>query len=217
MTGSPVWLNFIERKLPWIRGIAIPRIGFLLVTLQALGFLFISMNPLWLERLALIPHEVLENKEYWRLVTLLSLPISDSPIWAFFALWFLFTIVEAIEGVWGDFRTTFFLLISWSVTIAYSLTTGYTVTRATDFESMLFLAGATLFPEAEASLFFIMPIKWKWLGGFTALLQIIQFIRGDWGDRGYLLAIFSSYLLFFGPAALDRIKNYYRRRNWNRR
>lgn len=217
MYGSPKWLAWLEKKLPWIKFIAIPRIGFILVTLQGLGFFFIEMNPLWLERLALIPQEVLEHGEYWRPITLLSLPISSSPIWALLALWFLFTIVEAIESAWGDFRTTFFLLISWTMTVAYSLATGYTVTRATDFESMLFLAGATLFPEAEASLFFIMPIKWKWLGGFTALIQVVQFIRGDWGDRGYLLAIFSSYLLFFGPAALDQIRNRIRKRKWNQR
>jgi hypothetical protein len=90
MAQSPRWLDRLERVLGWL---AIPNIAVIFVTLQALGFLMLSSDPIWLTRLALVP-EMVSAGEYWRLVTFLALPVSMSLLWVIFSLWFLYFILN---------------------------------------------------------------------------------------------------------------------------
>ena len=210
---TPAWLRFLERRCSWL---AIPNIAVLFVTLQGLGYLMVMSDPIWVERLALFPDRVLQG-EFWRLVTFLALPVSLSPLWVLFALWFLYFILQSIEATWGAFKTTFYILFSILVTIAYSFAFQYPITQVTDFESTLFLAAAALFPESQISLFMILPVKMKWLAWLTLALLLIRLFQADWIERGYILAIYSSYLLFFGPAALERIKQFIRRERFRRK
>lgn len=196
--------------------IGIPKIAILFVTLQALGFLMVTSNPYWVERLALLPAAVTQDGEYWRLVTFLSLPLSLSPIWVLLALWFLYSIINTLEEVWGDFRTTFYILVSLIITITYSLTLNYPVTDIRNFEYTIFLAAAALFPEQQI-LLLVFPVKMRWLAWFIVALVLFEFARGSWIDRGFLLAIFSNFLLFFGPAQLDRLRQWQRKRSFKRK
>jgi membrane associated rhomboid family serine protease len=212
-TRNSKWLNNLERTFGWL---AIPNLAVILVTLQALGTLFVWMNPMWMGRLALIP-ELVMSGEYWRLVTFLSLPLSLSPIWVIFSLWFLYFVVDLIENEWGAFKTTLYVLVSIILMIAFSFVFHYPITSISGFESTLFLASAALFPDMQISLFLIVPIKMKWLAWLTMALVAWQFIGGDWMDRIYLFAIYSNYLLFFGPSVLDRLKHTYRKWDFQRR
>jgi membrane associated rhomboid family serine protease len=206
-------LDRLERYLGWI---AIPQLGILLVTLQAAGFIFVMMDPEWITRLALVPGLV-SRGEVWRLVTFLALPVSLSPLWVFFALWFLYFVLGIIESEWGAFKTTLYTLVSVLVTIAFSFAFNYPVASVSHFQSTLFLAAAALYPEQEVSLFGIVPVKMKWLAAFTLVLVGIEFFRGDWVDRLFLVAIFSNYLLFFGPALLGSARQRYRAWDYRRR
>ena len=209
--SSPAWLRSLEKYLGWI---AIPHIAVLFVTLQALGFLMVMSDPIWVERLALFPSAVTQNGEYWRLITFLALPISMSPIWVIFTLWFIYFILNTIENEWGAFKTTLYVLVSILVTIAFSLSFGYPVTDVSRFESTLFLAAAALFPEMEVRLFLAIPVKIKWLAWLTLGLLALELIRTSGLDRWFILAIYSNYLLFFGPSMLNQIRLAIRRRQF---
>ena len=198
----PSWLKKIERHFSWI---AIPNIAIILVTLQVLGFFMVGSNPYWIEYLALFPQNVMEG-EFWRIITFLSLPISMSPIWVIFVLWFLYFIISAIEEHWGPFYTTLYIVISVFITVIYSLSFDYPVTQASHFESTLFLAAATLMPEYEVRLFLILPVKMKWLGILTGVFVIIQFFLGSNLDKGYLIGMYLNYAIFFGHSFFYRIK-----------
>lgn len=210
--GSPGWLNQLEKYLGWI---AVPRISILFITLQGAGFLMVMNDPAWVYRLALIPEAVFQG-EVWRVLTYLALPMSTGPIWVFFSLWFAYFVFEGVEGIWGPFRTTLYVLTSILVTVAYSLATGYPVTTARHFETTLFLAAATLLPDMEVSLFFLAPIKFKWLAWFSVALIVWEAAQGSWWGLGLLLAVFSNFILFFGPVALERLRQWRRRRNYDR-
>jgi membrane associated rhomboid family serine protease len=204
---TPGWMRFLERKLSWL---AIPNLAIILVTLQGLGFVFVMMDPIWVLRLSLDPNLVLAG-EYWRLITFLALPLSLSPIFVIFALWFLYFIVDTIENEWGAFKTTFYVLISYLLMIAFSFAFQYPITQISGFQSTLFLASAALFPEMEVQLFLLIPVKMKWLAWLTMALVLFNFFMGSWVDRAYLVSIYSNYLIFFGPALLYRIKQVQRK------
>ena len=208
--NSPGWLKLLERRLGWL---AIPQISILLVTLQAVGFLFIMSNPAWSLQLALLPDAVLAG-EYWRVITFLALPLSMSPLWLFFALWFIYSIVNSLESEWGSFRTTFYVLISILLTIGFSLLTGYPVLSVKHFEASLFLAAAMLFPEMEIRLFFAIPAKLKWMGWLTGVMVLLEAVKGTWLDRFYLMVIYSNFLIFFGPVALSRARQIIRKKRY---
>src|SRR3990167_3727038 len=85
---TPGWLERCERRLRWI---AIPNIASFLVGLQGIGLVLVLADPRWWSQLALVPQLVLEG-EVWRLLTFLALPLSSSPLWMLFVLWFLFSL-----------------------------------------------------------------------------------------------------------------------------
>lgn len=211
--NNPKWLNRLERRLGWI---AIPNIAVIFVTLQGLGFLMVSADPIWSLRLALVP-EAVRAGEVWRLVTFLALPLALSPIWVIFAMWFLYFVLNMIEGHWGSFKTTLYTLVSIVVTILYSFATDYPVTSIQHFESSLFFAAAALFPETEVSLFMIIPVKIKWLAAFTGALVLLDFIRGSWYERFFLISIYSNFLIFFGPAVVGQVRQHFRKRDFQRK
>jgi hypothetical protein len=212
--ANPKWLRTLERRMRWL---AVPNIAVIFVTLQALGFFSVTMDPVWYSRLALIPELVLEQGQLWRLVTFLALPLSSSLLGIALALWFLYFVINLIEGEWGDFKTTLYFLVSIAVTIVFSLVTGYPVGSVQDFSSTLFLAAAALFPEMEIRLYFAIPVKLKWLGWLTLGFFVYRLLQTDWFGRLYLIAIYSNYLLFFGPALLDRFRQWRRRREFRSR
>jgi membrane associated rhomboid family serine protease len=209
---SPKWIDYLERRLSWL---AIPNSAALLVTLQIFGFLFVTIDPAWIDRLALIPESVMRG-EYWRVITFLALPLSLSPLWVIFTLWFLYFVVNSIESEWGAFKTTLYILMSIVLMVAFSFTFNYPITQIANFESTLFLAAAALFPEMEVQLFLFLPVKMKWLAVLTLAFIAFHFVTSDWIDRLYLLSIYLNYVLFFGPAQIYRIKQIYRRWHFRR-
>ncbi len=190
--------------------LAIPNLAILLVTLQVMGFFFVMMDPLWIDRFALVPEQVRQG-EFWRLVTFLALPLSMSPIWVVFALWFLYFVVNSIESEWGAFKTTLYVLVSVGLMIGFSFLFDYPILQISGFESTLFLAAAALFPDMQVQLFFFVPVKMKWLAWFTLILLLFHFVSGTWIDRGYLIAIYANYFLFFGSAQFYSMKQVVRR------
>jgi membrane associated rhomboid family serine protease len=213
MAQSPRWLDRLERVLGWL---AIPNIAVIFVTLQALGFLMLSSDPIWLTRLALVP-EMVSAGEYWRLVTFLALPVSMSLLWVIVSLWFLYFILNMIENEWGSFKTTLYVLVSIIVTIAFSFVFDYPITNVSDFQSTLFLAAASLFPELEIQLYFAIPVKMKWMAWLSVAFLLYKFFNSGTIGKLYLVAIYSNYLVFFGPAMLGQVKQWIRRENFKRK
>lgn len=213
MNPDQRWLKYLERKMPWL---ALPRLAVVFITLQALGFILMLNDSAWIGRMALIP-ELVKAGEFWRLMTFLAVPVSDSPIWFLFSLWFLYYIFDVLESEWGAFKTTFYTFTSILLTIAFSMTFNYPVFQITDFTSTLFLAAAAINPEQEMRLYMILPVKMKWLAYLTLAYLLYRMFQGAWLDRFFLLTIYSNTLIFFGPAILYQVHLWQRRRKWKNR
>lgn len=211
-TQDPRWLRFLSKYLSWI---ALPGISLIFVTVQVLGFFLVMTDPVWMERLALIPSLALQG-EPWRVITFLALPLSMSPIWIIFSLWFLYSILNSIESEWGAFKTTFYVLVSIVLTVIFSLTTGHPVIQVSDFVSTLFLAAAALFPNQEIRIYLAFPIKMKFLGWLTLGFVALRLIQGSAMERLFLLTIYSNYLLFFGPSILAALRQWKRQRDYRK-
>jgi len=196
-------------------GLGIPNLALYLVGAQAFGFLLTAYDQRMLSLLLLIPSLVLKG-ELWRLVTFLATPLSFNALWMVVALYFLYFIVNLIENEWGEFRTTLYLLVAVLVTIAFSFAFNEAIWSARQIELTLFLAAATIAPEYQILLFWVLPVKMKWLALVTAVYIVWGLIIGTWLGRLYQLAMLSNYLLFFGPYFLGRLRAFHRREKFKR-
>jgi hypothetical protein len=62
----------------------------------------------------------------------------------------------------------------------------------------------------------VIPVKIKWLAWLTGAFILWRFVTGSWVDKLYLLAIYSNYLVFFGPYHYATIKQIHRRWKFKR-
>jgi membrane associated rhomboid family serine protease len=209
---TPKWIERIERLMP---GLGIPNLALYLTGAQAIGFFFVlSQGARALDLLTLYPSLVLKG-ELWRLVTFLAVPLSLSPLWMVFALWFLYFIVNGIEQEWGEFRTTLYVLVAVLLANVFSFTFRIPIGGAVELQSTLFLAAATIAPEHQI-LLLVVPVKMKWLAWVSVAFIVWEFIFGKWFGRLYLLVMYANYLLFFGPYFAGRLRAFYRRRRFQR-
>src|SRR6266404_1192034 len=207
---TPKWIDWLDRRMP---GFGIPNLALYLVGAQACGFLLMLANPNAIDLLILDPYMVLRG-EVWRLVTFLAVPPPLGLIWMVIALNFLYFIVNVLEAEWGEFRTTLYVLVAVLLTIAFSFAFHWPIIGAAELGSTLFLAAATVAPECQILLLFILPVKMKWLAWVSVAFIVRALIMGSWLSRLYLLIMYANYLLFFGPYFAGRLKAFYRRKKF---
>ncbi len=200
-------LDKLERKF---RGLAIPNITLYLIMGQVLFYFLSMMGKFDLGRVVLVPVLVLAG-EWWRLITFLFIPPLTNLIFAFFAWYMFYLMGGALEGHWGSFRYNLFLLVGYIVTMAVSFL--FPLYPATNIfiGGSVFLAFAFLFPDFEVLIFFILPVKMKWLALLTWTTYGYQLFVGSWSTRLLVLASISNFLLFFGKDILWRMKTGNRR------
>jgi hypothetical protein len=202
MMAAMKLLDRLERR---IGRFAVPNVTVLVIVGQVLAYVLTLANDALLEAMLLIPARVLDG-EVWRLVTFLFLPPLTHPIWAIFFWYLLFLMGTALEQSWGDFRYNVFLLIGWLATAGVSFITPETPAFAVFLQGSVFLAFAYLFPDFQLMLFFLLPIKIKWL----ALVQWLGYgyvlVVGAPIEQLLVLAAVGNFLLFFGSDIFRRMK-----------
>ena len=175
-------INRLERKYGRF---AIPNATTILITGQVLLF-GASMvrggagggDPL--ANVYLIPGRVVEG-EIWRLLTFLFEPPTTSPLFVFF-FWLLFYLFgTTLEQQWGTFRYNIYLLIGYLANVAAAFLAWALIGKTGLFgpagmlvaqdmaatNSFLYgtvmLAFARFYPDFTLNLFFVLPIRIKWL------------------------------------------------------
>jgi hypothetical protein len=171
-------------------------------------------QPEILDNAQLIPQLVWQG-EVWRLVTFLFVPPATAfPIFLFF-FWYLFYLMGTVlEQQWGVFRYNVFLLIGYVATTAVSFLTPEAPSSNVFLQGSVFLAFAALFPDFVLNLFFILPVKVKWLALVAWIGYLFRFVFGDWQDRLLVLASVANVFLFFGRELWSRVRQGQRRMAW---
>jgi hypothetical protein len=201
------WINRLERTFGKF---AITNLTVYLIAGQVLFFLFEVSGRFILGRVVLIPDLVLAG-EWWRLVTFLFIPPLTNPIFAFFAWYMFYLMGSALEGHWGAFRYNLFLLVGYLVTVAVSFLFPHAAATNIFIGGSVFLAFATLYPEFQIYIFFVLPVKIKWLAVLTWIGYAYKILTGFWSTRLLVLASISNYLIFFGRDIYWKMKSGNRR------
>ena len=150
--------------------------------------------------------------ELWRLVTFLFMPgyfSSRDLIWLALFLYLYYMIGSTLEREWGTAKFSLYYLSGAVLTILtgvlMGLITGNAVMMGADYVNLsLFFAFAALYPETRFVLFFIIPIKVKWLA-----IALGNLLHGDiLGVVTPIIALLNFFVFFWGALA-DEIE--YRR------
>lgn len=177
------WIDTLERK---IGKYAVPDLMKYLSILYVIGTIA-CYTGFYGDFLALDFSKIFHG-QIWRLVTFVVYPpqlFAGSAldiIFVVISISLYFMIGRSLENAWGTFRFNLYYFTGviaciLSGLIAY-LTLGTVGIVTTDYVfQTMFLAFAVTFPDVELLLYFIIPIKMKWLGWFEGIMMLIQFGR----------------------------------------
>ena len=156
--------------------------------------------------------------QVWRLVTFIFIPPATSVIGLAFTLYFYYFVGSALENEWGSFEFNVYYLFGMVGAIIAALLSGYA--DNTYLNLSLFLAFAQLFPEERLMLFYLIPVKVKWLAYVDWVLFGLALVFGNWSTRAAALASLINFFIFFGPGFIQRMKQNRQyaatRKNWKR-
>lgn len=196
MTDVPagkLW-DFLAGRLPWL---GTPGVLKAVVLLNALTFLLVTIDPAYAGMLALIPEKVRQG-ELWRLVTYIFIPQTDSAFWVFFLLLFMWFLATALEEHWGALKLNVFYLVGMiGCTIAAFFFGGGS--SNTFLNLSLFFAFATIAPNYEIFLFFVLRTRVKYIAWVLAGMVALQFVLLPVSAKMAMIASLANYLLFFLP------------------
>lgn len=185
------WIHKLERKY---RHLAIENLMYYIIGLSTLvyGMYFITHSYNLISLLELNPQLIMKG-QVWRLITYIFIPPLLSPIWIFFRLYIYYSLGSALEQEWGSFKFNLYYLLGMIGTTIVAFITNGSVS-ATYLNLSIFLAFAKIYPDYEFYIFFILPVKVKYLSWL------------NWMFIGYTI-IFSP--VIFKLTALVSIINYF--------
>lgn len=174
--------------------------------------------------LSFVPYYILRG-EVWRLVTFIFVPENNSLFFLAISLYFYYWIGSILERQWGTTKFTVFYLLGLVLNIIAGfiiyLILPYPVATISMYyvNLSLFFSFATLYGDMQVLLFFVIPIKVKWLAWFDAALFAFDIIRsllqiltiGMFALVGVVAPIVAilNYLIFFWDdlmATMGRVK-----------
>jgi membrane associated rhomboid family serine protease len=214
-------LDKLERKIGWF---AIKKLALYLVIGNAAVWLisFIFVDNSFIFKLGLVP-ALVSRGEVWRLITfILTNSYGGMPLFVLIELYFLYMVGSNLEAVWGSFKFTLYFFIGYLLTVAVSMIFGYPVWGARYIHLSLFLAFAQIAPDMKLLLFFIIPVKIKWLAWAAWAFLAYEFISSNsLPPRLLILAPLAAYAIFFGSEIMATVRTnrkvVYNRREFTRK
>lgn len=197
------WLDKLERK---IGKFYIPNLMLKVIALNVLIYgitFFIIGDNSYILKLVMSPNEVMKG-EVWRIVTFVFIPpLSGNLLIVILSLYFNYIAGVTLENEWGEFKFNIYFFFGMVSTIIVSFLTSQQAT-GTFVMLSIFLAFTKLAPDFTVLLFFILPVKMKWLG-YLAWAQIIVTVGSFLFNGNITGAIISlvpilNYIIFFGKS-----------------
>ncbi len=200
------WLNKLERRF---EPFAISNITLYIVIAQTFVLLTALMQAIDVNQLVLVP-ALVQAGQIWRLLTFVAIPPGFG-IFAAFALYLFYLYGNALEQYFGVVRYNLFLLVGYLLTVGIAFVSPTSMATNLFLGGAVFLAFAFLNPDFTLHLFFILPVKIKWLALITWVFYGFTFVTGGPTEKLGVLAATGNFLLFFGKDIIQRIKTGRRR------
>lgn len=205
---------------------AIPNLMYYIIILYGIGLVLqLQMPMLYWKYLSLDAYAILHG-QIWRIVTFLmyspalgNFVLSDI-FMGILALFLYYNLGQTLERVWGAFRFNVFFLMGvlgqvLAALIVY-LVFHKTIYMTTGFLNFsIFLAFAMYFPDIQFLLFFVIPVKAKWLAIAESAVYVYSFLFGNLATKVEIGISLANVLIFFFMTR--RVKRYAPKKGKDRR
>ncbi len=140
--------------------------------------------------------------QIWRLISFAFVPTSGGVL-ALIMFYFYYFIGNTLEQYWGKAKFTLFFFSGILFTVIYAFViyfiTGADIRISASYIYLsMFFSFATLFPETQVLLFFIIPMKIKWLAYIDAAFFLYEIIVTPFPYNLIPVVAVLNYLLFCG-------------------
>ncbi|MCM1257269.1 MAG: hypothetical protein NC307_05405 [Roseburia sp.] len=202
-------MNFLYKLERKFGKFAIPNLIVYLLAGYVIGYTLSYIAPGALYYLTLEPYYILHG-QVWRLITWVLIPPSRNLLFAVIMIMFYFQLGRSLEHVWGTFRFNLYIFggIIFTIIGAFILygvgaLMGYQMygmgwVISTDYINMgIFLAYALCFPEMQVLLYFVIPVKMKWMAWLYVVLIAIDLFQTNWAGRVVIIASLLNFIVFY--------------------
>ncbi len=169
--------SYIERFCVKHPNFGIPRLMLYVAIGNAAFWLLGVVNSRLWPYLVFDPYLVLHG-QVWRLISFALIPPSTGML-ALIAIYFYYWIGSTLEQYWGTPQFTIYFFTGIILTVLYGFLiyfiTGVSIPITAEYVYLsMFFSFAVLFPDMQVLLFFVIPVKMKWL----AILDAAFFVYG---------------------------------------
>ena len=183
---------------------AFPGLVQALAVLQLVTFAMLMLLPrtsgLQFESFLELDPERLMSGEIWRAFSHVLLPRSLSPLLVLISTLFMLWMGRGLDQAWGAFRVNLYVVGGVLSLTLGALLFGYSGGAVWLFQTLLF-AFAVFYPDEEILLFFVIPIKIKWLAIIGAAATAFA-VLGSPALLPQIVFANLNFLVAFGPSAL---------------
>ena len=205
--------SWLDRFCAKHRNLAVPNLMLYIVIGNVIVFVLDMFSRYsFSHMLTFVPYYIFHG-QIWRLVTFIFVPEGSNLLFVAISLYFYYFIGNALEREWGSARFTVFYGIGVLVNIAvglvlsflYGLNYPWPVVSMYYINMSLFFAFAALYPDLQVLLFFIIPVKVKWLAwidaAFFAWSILSSLFHLNWVGVVLPVVAILNFLLFFSSDA----------------
>ena len=176
---------------------------------------YVMFRQSFISYLQFIPAYILQG-QVWRLVTWVVVPNASSPFMLLLTCYFYYWIAAMLEREWGTARFTLFYLSGTVLSVVIGMLVGlvgvaqinpFDLSTSMDLSYYLnmsiFLVLAVLYGEMQVLLFFVVPVKMKWMALIDVVLVVVDMARfvqaGLWMLALVPLASYINFFIFTWP------------------
>lgn len=179
------------------------------VAIANIVFWLVGMvNPVLANYLVFSPYHILHG-QVWRLVTFALMP-AGSGVLTFIAVYFYYWIGSTLEQYWGTPQFNIYFFSGIILTVLYGFiiyfTTGINIGVTAEYVYLsMFFSFAALFPDMQVLLFFIIPVKMKWLALVDAIFFVLSVVTGSFPVNLLPVVAILNFFIFCGGDLLRAI------------
>ncbi|MDW2798215.1 rhomboid family intramembrane serine protease [Clostridium boliviensis] len=212
----------LERRF---RKYAIPNLMYYIIGMYGTGLFLQLFTPgFYVQYLALDAQKILSG-QVWRVVTFMIYPPGGGSLFgSLIGMYLYYMLGVNLERIWGAFRFNVYFFMGVIGHVAAALVVyiffKQNIYLTTEFLNYsLFFAFAATFPDLEFLLFFVIPIKAKWMALFNGIYFLYEFIMGNMAIRITIVMSLINFFVFFlltrdlnrfNPREIKRKQNFHR-------
>ena len=197
-------MNFwskLERKLNWL---SFPNLYQYMIVIYLVGLIINIYNPLYYYYNLSLDVSMILRGQVWRLFTFIFYPPAStfSILLSLVIIYIDYNILKTLTMVWRPFKFNLFMFIGYisyivGAFLLYFILGQRIILLPNDLFFSAIFAFALSFPDSVFYLYFLIPIKAKYLVYFDIIIYIVDFATSGIGNRVSIICSLVNVFIFF--------------------